>query len=298
VTTSFATNHIYSALTLNKGVLYAATGSLCDKNTWNGRIVAIDTSAAAITATFVPASPYNGAGIWGIGGVAIDPANDDVYLATGNTESGTSEHLAYGDHVVQLSPALSVVSSNYPGLSGTDVDFGATPMIYAPGACAQELSVKNKSGVFLTYSTSAIASGPLQSIAMAPVTSTGQFIGTTAYSPRQNLVYVGDPVGNATYPHGLIALAPQADCTLKLAWQQTVGPAGGFDDDNDSPTVANGVVYFTDGFGNQAFAFNAATGAQLWNSGSTIGGPVMVAPTVDRFLFVSSWDHHLYAFGV
>jgi outer membrane protein assembly factor BamB len=300
VTSQFTSNHIYGALTFNpnNGMLYAETGSFCDTNTWNGRIVAINTSSATIAATFFPGSPYNGAGVWGIGGVAIDPSTNDVYLATGNTEGGPTEYSGYGDQVVHLNASLGVVAANYPGLSGSDVDFGSTPMLYSPPGCAQEASAKNKSGVFVTYFTASLASGPIENLNMAPVTSSGIFIGTTAYSPVTNLVYVGDPDGNATYTHGLVALAARSDCTLALSWQQTVGPANVGNDDNDSATVANGVVYFTDGQGNQAFAFDAATGQQLWNSGATITGTTQVAPTVDGRLFVSSWDHKLYAFGL
>lgn len=304
VANTFTSDHIYGALTFNpsNGLLYVETASFCDNPTWNGRIVAINTSTAAITATFYPAMPYNGAGIWGIGGVSVDATGDGgINLATGNDVNAPTEYSAYGENVVHLSSSLGVVGANYPGITGGDEDFGATPMLYAPGSCPKLISVKNKSGIFLTYNQTSVGSGPIQTITMAPVTSAGQFIGTTAYSPVQNLVYVGDPVGNATYTHGLIALAPQSDCTLAYAWEQMTGPANTPLETNYSATVANGVVYFTDGQDDHVFAFDAATGTPLWNNtmaGVAIGGPVMVAPTVDGRLFVSSWDHHLYAFGL
>jgi outer membrane protein assembly factor BamB len=58
------------------------------------------------------------------------------------------------------------------------------------------------------------------------------------------------------------------------------------------------VTYLTDGIGNQVFAYDAASGQQLWNSGGIIGGPVMSSPTVDGQLFVASWDHKVYAFSI
>lgn len=308
VTNQFSSNHIYGALTFNpnNGMLYVTTGSLCDSGSWQGRVAEINAGTASIVNTFFPASPYFGAGVWGIGGVAIDPSSPyDVYIATGNTQTANSannaptEFSGYGDQVVHLTSSLGVVAANYPGLTGSDVDFGATPMLFSPGSCAQELSAKNKSGVFVTYFTASLGSGPIENLNMAPTTFSGIFIGTTAYSPAANLVYVGDPQGNATYTHGLIALSVQPDCTLGAtpAWVQTEGPAA-TDGDNYSATVANGVVYFTDGLGNEAFAFNAATGQLLWNSGTTIKGTTNVAPTVDGRVFVSSWDGHLYAFGL
>jgi outer membrane protein assembly factor BamB len=99
---------------------------------------------------------------------------------------------------------------------------------------------------------------------------------------------------NGGYRHGLVAFQVQADCTLSLAWQQTVGTNKSV---MSPPTVAGGVVYFGDGVGNTEFAFDAQTGTQLWDSGSTIDGRVLVAPTVVKGqLLVTSWDHHLHAF--
>ena len=97
-----------------------------------------------------------------------------------------------------------------------------------------------------------------------------------------------------TYFHGLVALHAGSNCQLSLAWQQTVGPNYTSD---SPPTVANGVVYYGDGYGNTERAFNAATGAQLWSSGSAIGGGLYAAPiVVNGMLLVPSWDHKLYAF--
>jgi len=46
------------------------------------------------------------------------------------------------------------------------------------------------------------------------------------------------------------------------------------------------------------FAFDAATGDVLWNSGSMIGGAVFGAPSVaNGVLYVGSWDRKLRAFG-
>jgi outer membrane protein assembly factor BamB len=97
------------------------------------------------------------------------------------------------------------------------------------------------------------------------------------------------------YQHGLVAFKVQPDCTLALAWQQTVGPNL---TSVSPPTVANGVVYYGDGPGNTLRAFDASTGTPLWDSGSTIQGPIFAAPTVvDGHVLVATWDGHVYAFG-
>jgi outer membrane protein assembly factor BamB len=63
-------------------------------------------------------------------------------------------------------------------------------------------------------------------------------------------------------------------------------------------SVASGVVYWGNGFEGEVFAFDATSGAALWNSGSTINGAVFGQPLIDKHLFVSSWDHKLYCFGL
>ena len=121
---------------------------------------------------------------------------------------------------------------------------------------------------------------------MAYSTQAGSFVGEPAYSAATNLLYVGDPSGSGSFNFGLVALREQPDCTWALAWQQNVG-AYNTVDNNDPPSVANGVVYYNDGLRNESFAFNAAAGTALWNSGTTITGPIFAAPTIDGHLFHS-----------
>ena len=65
-----------------------------------------------------------------------------------------------------------------------------------------------------------------------------------------------------------------------------------------SPTVANGVVYYTSGMGNVAYAFEADTGKELWNSGDTFGARVTHAPlVVNGHLYVGTWNNDLYVFA-
>jgi len=63
-----------------------------------------------------------------MGGASIDPATNDVYIATGNlvtiTEGGCTadpngETNPYGDAVVQLDPQLNYISSDAANVNGT-----------------------------------------------------------------------------------------------------------------------------------------------------------------------------------
>ncbi len=293
--------HVYSALAYNPAnhLLYAQTAGYCDIAPYQARLVAVDTQSASVVATFLPAGTENGGGLWGMGGPSIDATTGDLFIGTGNT-IGATAHDAYAEQVVRLTPMLSVEAANYPGLvNGTrDYDFGSTPMLYQMPACAPQFTAQNKDGSLYVYGQGTIPSGPMQNLEMADDSEDGQFIGVAAFSPATNEVYVGDPAGYGGFSNGLVALREQAGCTLALAWQTTEGsvpPEG----DNIAATVANGVVYSVNGIGGAVFANNAQTGAALWNSGAAIGGPVFAPPTVDSArVYVGSWNHTLYAFGL
>jgi len=48
---------------------------------------------------------------------------------------------------------------------------------------------------------------------------------------------------------------------------------------------------------NQVRAFDAVTGSPLWDSGGTIAGAVITAPTIaNGQLFAAAWDGRVYAF--
>jgi len=122
----------------------------------------------------------------------------------------------------------------------------------------------------------------------------------TGYNPSETTIGTSN-VSNSSdsvtgkFFHGLVALHADSNCQLSLAWQATVGPNL---TNVSSPTVANGIVYYGDGPGNTERAFNAANGALLWSSGSTIHGGLYAAPiVVNGMLYVPAWDDKLYAFG-
>ena len=294
-------NHIYGALTYNPAnqLLYAETASICDTTPWYGRVVAINTTnPTSAPLSFFPAGQYAGAGIWGMGGASIDTATNDVYVATGNDSTtgpspAPSETSNYGDAVIQLTAQLSVLNFSTAALFENDQDYGATPIIYTLSGCPEQVSAKNKSGILYTFNSSL---GQLQALTMAGISEYGAFIGVPAFDPATNLVYVGDPIsaGVVTQP-GLVALSGCGG--FNVAFDSAAGPPA-VNDDNEAPTVANGVVYFTTGIGNQVYAFDASTGQALWNSGSTIMGATFAAPTVDGRLYLGSWDGNLYAFSL
>jgi hypothetical protein len=332
-------DHIYGALAFNpnavnpdqtNGTLYVYTGSVCEVAPWHGRIVAIEPSTHNVTEAFFPGwtgsgksgTQYCGGGIWGMGGASIDTTTNDVYVATGNvvtsgggcTANATGETYPYGDAVIQLDQQLNLLSYATATISGSpvnnDSDYGATPMLYSVSDCnSLQASAKNKDGYVYTYGIGASNLTAIQSLHVGQTTAAGQFVGVPAYNPNTGLVYVGNPNAVGNFAHGLNAFQQAGGCTgLSLSWKASIGSANATSQDNQAPSTANGVVYFTDGLDNQVWAFTAAyPGTTLWHSGTTIGSPcltygttcgVLGAPTIDGHVFVGAWNGYLYAFGL
>lgn len=299
-----AYEHVFGGINERNGKLYVADASSgCDTPPYKGRVFEIDIRSHTVVNSFYPATPLvNGGGIWGPGGASIDSANGHVFVATGNALT-KPESYSYSENVVELDASLKVLGANYPGLAtypglvSGDADFGATPILYRPSDCSTpQVAAKNKFGLLVVYKEGALSSGYTQLLQIANV-SHGQFNGIPAWNPRTNMLYVSNSSDSntGTYFHGLVALHAGDDCQLSLAWQQTVGPNY---TSVSPPTVANGVVYYGDGRGNTERAFDAATGAPLWSSGSTIRGGLYAAPmVVNGTLYVPSWDGELYAFS-
>jgi outer membrane protein assembly factor BamB len=301
-------NFLYSALTYNSanGLLYAETASTCDISPWYGRISAISTSSASIVSTFYPAQGASGGGIWSFGGASVDPATNNVFIATGNTDTtnGGSQFSGYDEQVVSLTSNLgTVLGSYYATLPvGPDSDFGATPLLFTPPGCPELAAAVNKSGLFVLYNASAIGNGPVQTIQMSITTDNGDFIGVPAYDPVTNYIYVGLPATEGIYKPGVGAFSLASNCTLNTTpvWNANFGADGAVQTSNDTPrspiSIANGVLYVADYGTSTAYAFNAATGAQLWSH--TLSGKGIVGPIVaNGRLYVSDESGNLTAWS-
>ena len=74
VTDDPAHEHTYGGVTPANGFAYAETASYCDLTPYHGKVIAVDVTKQR-TRSFFPAGPrVNGGGIWGPGGVSVDPA--------------------------------------------------------------------------------------------------------------------------------------------------------------------------------------------------------------------------------
>src|SRR4029078_5706754 len=80
-----------AVLSPNGAHLYVQLASHCDNTPYKGKVVSIDPAAHEVTDAFyvVPkSSSVSGGGVWGMAGIAIDPANGELYPATGNSLGG------------------------------------------------------------------------------------------------------------------------------------------------------------------------------------------------------------------
>ena len=292
-----ASEFVWGALSLTNGRVVLENASYCDIEPYNGFVFSVDPVARRVANTFAVTTNSGGeGGIWGYGGASVDAATGDLYVATGNGEP--AENTGYSENVVRLDPSLNVVAANYAGFVGGDVDYGATPFLYAT-PCNNQVAAINKSGILVTYNRDNIDAGPLQKLQIAP-SDDGSLIGDLAQDLTNGLIFVGNPdpntSGGTTYPRGLLAFTVNGSCQLQLAWSQGGNAAGG---PLASPSVVPGVVFFATGSANTVYALDSATGTPLWNSGSTIKSNAYVAPSlIGGQVFIGSWDSHLYVFGV
>jgi outer membrane protein assembly factor BamB len=288
--------HVFGALTLAGRLLYVTMAGVCDTPPFEGKLIAIDARTARRVATFYPTGEDgpSGGGIWGAGGASVDPVTGDVFVATGNALADP-EHHGFAEAVIRLSPRLEVRAANYPGVTGVDSDFGATPTLFRAPGCPPQLAALNKDGELFIYRRDAIGEGPAQRLQIADA-EVQQLQGVPAYSPATRLLYVTDPSDSSdgTYRHGLLAFAVRPNCMIRLAWQKTVGRNNLI---GSPPIVAGGVVYVAMAWDQRVYGFDALTGEALWNSGEAIKGAVFAPPVVGNGrLFQGSWDGHLYAF--
>jgi outer membrane protein assembly factor BamB len=293
ITTDPVREAVFSAPTLFGNQLYVSLASHCDRRPYHGRLIAIDTSTRATTIFWVTGSATgpDGGGIWGWGGASIDPSNGDVYVTTGNSFGG-HQNSVYAEHVVRLSSSLQVMASHSPQPTIKDDDFGSTPILFQKSGCPPQLVAEQKNGSLYLYDRDSISTGYRQRIAVAG----GELIGVAAYSPQSQLVYVVNPAQSVdgTYKQGLLAFKLDSSCNLQLAWQSPAAVGVG-----STPTIANGIVYYTGGFAGTVHAVDANTGTELWVSKSEVQRPILATPiVVNGQLYAGAYDNHLHAWGL
>jgi hypothetical protein len=301
-----ATNYVWGGLSLVNGNLFVPSASNgCDQAPWQGGIYQVNVSGPApqlvkhwITVPSLPASEAGG-GIWGWGGVSVDPSTGHVYAASSDDATnltGDEGYTPYSGSLLALDSNLNLlgwyqapqaVNYNCGGSPPCDQDFAATPLPFQPPGCPVMLAAGNKNGNLYVTSEASLEANTghdgtnVQAISLnkdIDDLGLGGLSGTPMYDPATNMLYIVDTgPGASGVAGGLVALAVQPNCSLSVAWSQTVGSSIS-NSPNSTPTLANGVIYVGVNDGSVS-AFDAATGTRLWNSGSS-GFAVYAAPIV------------------
>jgi outer membrane protein assembly factor BamB len=231
---------VWGALLLEKGSVYAGTGSYCDQP-MEGHLIRVSLADRQVSSwTTVPASLGGGGGIWGWGGPAYSAKQDAVYVVTGNAFEGGSntgpaftEESGYGEHLVELSRDLDVVASSGPGLKGfTDVDFVGSPVVANTARCGEIVAAEAKNGMFFAWKADDVAAGPAWSLALQKSDPETPLLTQPTWSPQLQSFYVATA-------SKLARLQLDASCRPHVAWQAPLGNATLY----PSPTVAGNTVW-------------------------------------------------------
>jgi hypothetical protein len=250
---------------------YVGTGATCDISSWRGRIAAISVPSMTLEQTFFTVwngttQPWGGGGVWGWGGVSVDPGGN-VLTGVGNTDNGSStqggisapfaaspeEYSGYGEALIKLPASLSeVTQSNHPippsiySGDAIDLDLQGTPAIFTPTGCPTMAAVQGKAGTLFLYQENNIGNGPVGQFQLAPSQYQDSFIGGPAFSEATGLLYEAVPSSSGSlYPPGMIAVNPQCGGTPTVAWHSAFGPdSGGAGVPRSVPAVSAGGVVF------------------------------------------------------
>jgi outer membrane protein assembly factor BamB len=293
---------VHTGLNLVGGKLYLGTSGVCDITPWRGRVAVIDVNTHTLANTFytvfnsaplgVSVGQYSGGGVWGWGGVAVEPDGSAVYTGVGNADESAqnppfvpapAESAGYAEHILKLTGDLaSAADSHLPSSidppnppNATDIDLAGTPILFQPPGCPPLLAVQGKEGFLFVYDRTNLSKGPIAASQFSVSSDTAYYMGLPAYSIQTGSLYAavstGSPVAGSP---GLAILKLNAGCSgLSLVAQPAFGPDstdGALLNENarSSPTVVNDVVFLGTPNG-VLWARDAKTGAALWDSASS-----------------------------
>lgn len=296
---------VWGALRIAHGFLYVGVASWCDKpdanGAWDGRLDAVGLTTRRIAHSFdVVPGAKNGGGIWGPGGVSIDPADGSVWVATANAvveqDGNLLEQTPNAERVVNLTPTLALRSevaepdSNQSVLG--DQGFGSTPMLFQPTGCPPLLAVNSKDLYTYVWQRRNLEAKPLVRDLFGESGVNNTFFAEPTWDASAKMLVVDDAqVRGGDGSNGAVGLQLAGNCTFRIAWHINIG--GGVD---PQPLAAGPVVFAPATAAGQLAILNAGTGAVL--TLLSTDGPAYTAPMVaDGRVLVASASGSLLAFG-
>lgn len=288
---------VWGALTIVNGSVYLGTGSYCDRP-MVGKVLRVEIGTRTVSRwEVVPPALGGGGGVWGWGGVAYSARRGSLFVATGNAFRGGSnvgrrfrEWAGYGEHLVELSPSLTVRSAHHPPRirAAVDLDFVGSPVIFRHAICGELAGVLNKDGSLYVWRTAKVRVGTLFSLRLASPTLAAPLLSQPAYSLLTGALYVSTP-------SRLVRIDVDRRCRGHVTWSKRVG-SGLF---NGSPTIAGQTVWLAENAvgGSTLIGFDVRTGANRFRA--ALAGPTYVAPTVvgDR-LYLGTYTGGVQGFAL
>ncbi len=296
---------VWSGLRIAGGFLYVGVGSWCDKpdqdGAWDGRLDAVSLAGRRIAHTFdVVPGPTNGGGIWGPGGVSIDPSDGSVWVATANAvvekDGNLLETAPHAERVIHLTPTLAIRSEvvqpdSNPSVIG-DQGFGSTPLLFQPKGCPALVGVNSKDSYTYVWRRSALQAKPVLRELFGEPGANNTFFAEPTWDASASTLVVDDTLlrgGDGS--KGAVGLTLVKGCAFRVAWHINIG--GGVD---PQPLAAGPVVFAPATAAGQLAALDARTGAVL--ALLDTNGAAYTAPMVaDGRVLVDSSSGALLAFG-
>ncbi len=277
--TSYSQGERSAALFFN-GALYIPYGGRSgDCSTYHGTAIQIDPASKTLTGFW--ATRAHGGGIWAQGGMSSD--NKSVFLTTGNT-MGANSTWQDGEAIIRLRPGLAhstnladyYAPSNWQSLDNSDADLGGTEAIplnvaKGNGKVEQRVIAFGKDGN--AYLVNRLNLGGIGGqIAIAQVSSSEIITAPAVYETAATSM-VAFTNSNSSKCGGnsmtMLTVAPSGATPINTAWCTQFNGRG-------SPIVtttdgtANPIVWVVGAEGdNELHAFNATTGAVLFNGSGT-----------------------------
>jgi outer membrane protein assembly factor BamB len=239
------------ALALDGNEILVGYGSYGDCQTYWGWLVAAPTSGVGPLKTFqVDSEPEHEAGsIWGSGNAPYVDSSGDIYVATGNGNSGPTMHFDFNDSVLKFSPNLELLDwwapSEWEEWDHKDLDLGSSEPIPLPGGLIFQVGKLGRGFLFHANALGKVGGTPAATLQICEENGNEKSYGGGIYVPsgaETGTLYV-------TCLNGFRAVTVNTaapSMTLDAAWtpnasedQKVVGP----------PIYAGGLIWVANWFG-------------------------------------------------
>jgi len=298
--------YVWGGLRLLRSTLYVPVASYCDVpgsdgHLANGRLVAVDVAHARLAGTFDPvAGDGNLGGIWGWGGVSVDPTGKALWTGVGNSHvwdpacSCFTENAGYGNSMVKLTPGLRALGSYRPKdlPDELDLDFGGAPLLFQPKGCKPFAAANNKNGWMYVWHQARLKLGPRYSFGLGD--GIAAFVGQPSYSPALRMIFeshVFDTRGGKKIGDGIEGFTVNKHCGIARSWLTSVGQG-----QMPPPLVLGDVVFAAGGETGGYTVLDGRTGKPLWHFATT-GATLAPAIAAGSRIFAGDFSGKLRAFA-